>query len=111
MIRNRFNVVSLCVTPVTESSLCIPDESLSIKDLFDRYQVNTAELHLLARMRQSKSIDDVKVNDLVPDLDANQVFELRKRLAAKYKDASIIDKVIPATEPKEPITDIPAATE
>lgn len=97
MIRNKFtDMKSIALYEPNPVSMTIPDESLTIKEIFDRYQVNSAELMAIVRMRQQKQLNggkDLTFDDLEASLDANQVYELRKRLAAKYKAPDLLNGV------------------
>lgn len=91
-IRNKYqSLKSVCKYTPDPISMCVPDQSLTIKQLFDRYQVNTAELMIMLRMRKTKQdLNKVSFDDIIPNLDANQVYELRKKLSAKYKSPDLM---------------------
>lgn len=95
-IRNRFiakmhfSNTESALSPVSEA---IPDQSLSIKDLFERYTENTLEQLLIREIRQKQAINDgdkPSFADYTPlNMTYNEMYERSIALSIKYRDKSL----------------------
>lgn len=85
-----FNNVESTLSPVSEA---IPDQSLSIKDLFTRYTESTLEQLLIREIRQTQQISDganPSFGDYTPlNLTYNEMYNKSIDLSIKYRDPSL----------------------
>lgn len=120
-IRNRyvaklhFSNIDSALSPVSEA---IPDQSLSIKDLFERYAENTLEQLLIREIRQKQAINDgakPSFGDYSPlNMTYNEMYEKSVALSIKFRDKSLrlpkddpksLDDVLPEQESTEKKTE------
>lgn len=66
-------------------SMTIPDQSLSVKELFERYVTGTLEKEAVYAANKAAEYDgeNVRFEDYVPNLDANEAYEIAQNLKAK----------------------------
>lgn len=66
-------------------SMTIPDQSLSVKELFERYVSGTLDKEAVYAARKAAEYDgeNVRFEDYVPDLDANEAYEVAQNLKAR----------------------------
>lgn len=86
----HFSNTESALSPVSEA---IPDQSLSIKDLFERYSENTLEQLLIREIRQKQAINDgdkPSFGDFSPlNMTYNEMYERSVALSIKYRDKSL----------------------
>lgn len=95
-IRNRyvkdkhFSNVDSFLSPISEA---IPDQSLTVKQLFERYNESTLEQLLIREIRQKQQVNDgakPSFGDYVPlNLTYNELYEKSVALSIKYRDKSL----------------------
>lgn len=95
-IRNQYvkgkcyNNTTSTLSPVSEA---IPDQSLSIKDLFTRYTESTLEQLLIREIRQTQQVNDganPSFGDFTPlNMTYNDMYNKSIDLSIKYRDPSL----------------------
>lgn len=86
----HFSCVESALSPISEA---VPDQSLSIKDLFERYTENTLEQLLIREIRQQQAMNDgdkASFGDFTPlNMTYNEMYERSIALSIKYRDKSL----------------------
>lgn len=110
-IRNRyvadlhFSNIESALSPVSEA---IPDQSLSIRDLFERYTENTLEQLLVREIRQKQAINDgdkASFGDYSPlNMTYNELYERSVALSIKYRDRTLR---LPKEDVRPPVDVLP----
>lgn len=93
---NPVNNVSESLSKV---SLTVPDDSLTVKELFEKYVTGTINKEEILALRRQAVYDgdNPSFSDYTPDLDANEAYEISEHL----KDL----KALQALDSPDPISD------
>lgn len=106
----HFSCVESALSPISEA---VPDQSLSIKDLFERYTENTLEQLLIREIRQQQAMNDgekASFGDFTPlNMTYNEMYERSIALSIKYRDKSL--RLPKKDGDKVDLPDVPSITD